>query len=218
MRKTTYSIFQQLYKVYGPQNWWPAETVFEVMVGAILTQNTSWTNVEAALKNLKKRNYLNSKKLAALNHDELADLLRPVGYFNVKTIRLQSYCRWYNKLGQYKQLHKMDTPALRQVLLAVHGIGPETADDILLYAFEREVFVIDAYTRRLFSRLGLIAGDESYEEVRAWFEAKLGRQNNKVKLFNEYHALIVHHAKHVCRVRLPKCTDCCLRRACEFAN
>ncbi len=186
------------------------------MVGAILTQNTSWTNVEAALRHIKREKCLESQKLAAMSHARLAQLLKPVGYFNVKATRLQSFCRWYNAQGQYKQLNKQETESLREALLAVHGVGPETADDILLYAFERDVFVIDAYTRRLFSRLGLLDGHEPYEVMRAWFEAKLIRQDNKVALFNEFHALIVHHAKYFCRARKPTCTGCCLRQQCNF--
>ena len=218
MRATPYSIYQRLYNTYGPQHWWPAESVFEVMIGAVLTQNTSWTNVEAALRNLRQEKLLNSKKLATLPHEHLAQLLKPVGYFNVKATRLQSYCRWYNDSGRYQQLNKLDTLSLRQALLSVHGIGPETADDILLYAFEREVFVIDAYTKRLFSRLGMMTGQESYEEMRAWFESKLKRQNDKAKLYNELHALIVHHAKHYCRARFPLCTECCLQSKCDFVS
>lgn len=187
------------------------------MVGAILTQNTSWTNVEAALVHIKREKCLESQKLAAMSHAHLAQLLQPVGYFNVKATRLQSFCRWYNAQGQYKRLNKRDTVSLREALLAVHGIGPETADDILLYAFERDVFVIDTYTRRMFSRLGLLDGhEEPYEVMRAWFETKLKHQVNKVALFNEFHALIVHHAKYFCRARNPACTDCCLRQQCNF--
>ena len=216
MRNTPHSVFSRLHRAYGPQNWWPARSRFEVMVGAILTQNTSWTNVEAALKHIKHAKLLDSNKLAGIAHRRLAVLIKPVGYFNVKATRLQSYCRWYNAHGQFKQLNKLDTPSLRSALLDVHGIGPETADDILLYAFEREVFVIDAYTRRLFSRLGLLEGHESYEVMRAWFETKLKRQDKKVSLFNEFHALIVHHAKYYCRARTPVCADCCLQRQCQY--
>ena len=187
-----------------------------MMVGAILTQNTSWTNVEAALKHIKRAKLLDSKKLEEVAHRRLAALLKPVGYFNVKATRLQSYCRWYNAHGQFKQLNKLDTTSLRAALLNVHGVGPETADDILLYAFEREVFVIDAYTRRMFSRLGLLNGHESYEVMQTWFEIKLKRQANKAALFNEFHALIVHHAKYYCRARTPICADCCLRRQCTY--
>jgi len=213
---TFYEIYKRLFKAYGPQHWWPGDSPFEVMVGAVLTQNTSWTNVEAAISNLKREHLLECKKIIATQPQHLAALLTPVGYFNVKAKRLQSYCQWYAQAGQFNKLNKLDTDSLRIRLLDVHGVGPETADDILLYAFSREVFVIDAYTRRLFMRLGLISGNESYEDLRQLFESRLRRQAKKEVLFNEYHALIVHHAKYYCRARNPECTECCLRSACEF--
>lgn len=209
-------IYKRLFKEYGQQHWWPGDTPFEVMVGAVLTQNTSWKNVEAALSNIKQHELLDCKKLIALPSNQLAKLLRPVGYFNVKAQRLQSYCRWYDGAGQFSKLRKLDTVVLRQRLLSVHGVGPETADDITLYAFERDVFVIDAYTRRLFCRLGMIDGTESYERLRELFESKLRRSVDKVTLFKEYHALIVHHAKHFCTARKPKCSDCCLQSVCLY--
>ncbi len=216
MAATLYNIYQRLFNAYGPQHWWPGNSPFEVMVGAVLTQNTSWTNVEAALHNIKQADLLDCKKIIALPQQQLATLLRPVGYFNIKAKRLQSYCDWYHQSGQFRKLNKLDTATLRRQLLAVHGVGPETADDILLYAFGREVFVIDAYTRRLFERLGLVTGTETYETLRELFETKLNRQQNKAQLFNEYHGLIVHHAKYFCRARTPECTSCCLQSVCKF--
>jgi endonuclease III related protein len=204
-------VFERLLAAHGPQHWWPADTPFEVMVGAILTQNTAWTNVEKALRQVTARTALTPAALLALPEPELAALLRPVGYFNVKAARVRAFCAALLEAGGEAALAVMDTAALRTRLLAMHGIGPETADDMLLYAFERPVFVIDAYTRRLFARLGLIGGGEPYEVLRAWFEQPLGPD---AALFNEYHALIVRHAKDLCRARRPRCGDCVLRELC----
>ena len=203
-------VYQQLYSHYGPQHWWPADSPFEVMVGAVLTQNTAWSNVEKAITNLQEHQALDPAVIVSASRDELAHWLRPSGYFNVKASRLQHLCTWYIEAGGYDSLVQLDTASLRQALLSVHGVGPETADDILLYAFERPVFVIDAYTRRLFARLGLFKGAEPYEAMRARVEESLGQD---VGLFNEFHALIVHHAKEFCRVR-PRCTGCTLSACC----
>jgi endonuclease-3 related protein len=184
------------------------------MVGAVLTQNTAWTQVERALAKLKALGPLAPEPLLALPLTHLAECLRPVGYFNVKAKRLRSFCAWYVAQGGYPPLARWDTAALRQALLSVSGIGPETADDILLYAFGRPVFVIDAYTRRLFARLALVEGHEDYETLRAFFELGLGPD---ARLFNAYHALIVCHAKEVCRKR-PRCGGCCLGASCAFAH
>ncbi len=205
-------VYSQLLSYYGPQDWWPADTPFEVMVGAILTQNTAWTNVEKALASLIRENLLEPGVIIAAPQPQLAACLRPSGYFNIKAKRLQSFCHWYLRSGGFEALQSRGTETLRRDLLTVNGIGPETADDILLYAFERPVFVIDAYTRRIFSRLGMIAGDEDYEALRAWFEQALGAD---VALFNEYHALIVAHAKEACRPR-PLCERCCVSRGCLY--
>lgn len=205
--------YHHLFKMYGKQYWWPAKTPFEVMVGAILTQNTAWTNVEKAIINLKKHKLLTAKKIVQATPDYLAELLKPTGYFNIKAKRLQSYCQWFLAQGGYDQLNKLSTEKLRETLLAVHGVGAETADDILLYAFHRPVFVIDAYTRRLLTRLKIIKGDESYETLRALMEANL---KSEVNLFNEYHALIVMHAKERCRKTKPICEKCLLKKICHF--
>lgn len=209
-RKSLLLIYQRLFDHYGPQHWWPAETPFEVMVGAILTQNTAWSNVEKAIANLRARNRLDAAAIAATRRDHLANWLRPSGYFNVKAGRLKNFCRWYLDAGGFGSLSRLGTAQLRQALLSVNGVGPETADDMLLYAFEQPVFVIDAYTRRLFTRLHLFAGNESYDSLRLAIESALGPD---VALFNEYHALIVRHAREVCRVR-PHCGDCFLRGYC----
>lgn len=205
------SVYDRLFRHYGPRSWWPAETAFEVMVGAILTQNTSWTNVERALGRLREIAPLQPQAIAELSAERLGEALRPVGYFNVKARRLQTFCRWLLAQGGEEHVGERDTLSLRQDLLAVHGIGPETADDILLYAFGRPVFVIDSYTRRIFGRLGLAEGEESYEELRALFEQALPKDS---ALYNEYHALIVEHAKTTCRPR-PLCPGCVLKDLCR---
>lgn len=207
-RRSLISVYRRLYERYGTQHWWPADSPFEVMVGAVLTQNTAWVNVERAIDNLREADLLSAQAIAAMHPQTLAEYLRPAGYFNVKAKRLQALCKY---LVAHPQLEQSDTQSLRVRLLTVHGIGPETADDILLYAYQRPVFVIDAYTRRLFGRLGLMEGDASYETLRANFETGLGED---VALFNEYHALIVMHAKHVCRKK-PLCDSCCLSRHCR---
>lgn len=229
-----HDVYRRLHRAYGPQHWWPGETPFEVMVGAVLTQNTAWSNVEKAIANLKQARALDANVIATTPHARLARWLKPSGYFNIKAQRLGNFCRWYLAQGGFASLNSWDTAQLRHGLLSVNGVGRETADDILLYAFARPVFVIDAYTRRLHSRLGHIHGDEGYESVRMFFESALeGRSRRpasrdintsmyvknreKVKLFNEFHALIVRHGKEVCRPR-PRCRECCLLSACPSAK
>ncbi len=206
--------FHSLASCYGPQYWWPAGSPFEVMVGAVLTQNTAWLNVERAIQNLIEKNRLSAERLVAARHDHLARWLRPAGYFNVKATRLKNFCLWYLDAGSFAALKKLDTETLRQSLLKVNGVGRETADDILLYAFERPVFVIDAYTRRFFTRLGFIQGDEEYDQLRLAIETALGPD---VSLYNEYHALIVRHAREACRIR-PLCDACVLEKTCPAAG
>lgn len=203
-------IFKILHNQYGDQHWWPGETPFEVMVGAVLTQNTAWINVERAIANLISAGCLSAKMVLDISHEQLAEMLKPSGYFNVKATRLRNFCQWYVDNDEHEKLQQWETVALREALLSINGVGPETADDILLYAFDRPVFVIDAYTRRLFSRLGLIAGNEAYEDIRKHFESELTTDS---KLYNEYHALIVWHAKQFCKVK-PDCGVCCLRDGC----
>ncbi|MCG6896023.1 MAG: endonuclease III domain-containing protein [Thiocapsa sp.] len=206
-------VHEVLVACFGPQDWWPAESAFEIMVGAILTQNTAWTNVERALMRLQARIPLSAEAILRLDSDELADALRPSGYFNVKSQRLRSFCEAYLQAGGLSGLDRLPTPALRAWLLGLKGVGPETADDILLYAFERPVFIVDAYTRRIFSRLGLLAGKEPYERIRDAFERALGPD---VPLLKEYHALIVQQGKAVCRSR-PACDRCALWQTCAAA-
>ena len=184
------------------------------MVGAVLTQNTAWTNVERAIANLKEAGVLSPQAVVEAHPRRLAGWLKPSGYFNVKARRLRAMCRWLIGRGGIRKIARLPTQDLRKALLAVHGIGPETADDILLYAFHRPVFVIDAYTRRIFQRLGVIDGNEDYETLRRVFETTL---DSDAQLFNEYHALIVVHGKDICRKR-PLCENCCLAERCPSSN
>lgn len=208
------SIYECLLNMYGRQQWWPADSAFEVMVGAILTQNTNWSNVEKALALLKEQINLTPEALLSLSTPDLEICLKPSGYFRIKTQRLQNYCRWYLERGSYQGLDELSTSELRERLLKVQGIGPETADDILLYAFNRPVFVIDAYTRRLLQRLDLIQGQEKYEDCRQLFETQLPKN---VDLYKQYHALIVIHAKQHCRKTKPVCHACQLAQDCLLA-
>lgn len=208
-------VHDRLLAAYGPQGWWPARTSFEVMVGAVLTQNTAWSNVEKAIANLHAAEALDAEKLLHAPLPQVAQWLRPAGYFNVKAKRLRNFCAWFLARGGETALRRMDTAALRRELLAINGVGPETADDILLYAFQRPVFVIDAYTRRIFGRLALLEGDGPYDEMREHIESRLRRSHRDlVPLYNEYHALIVRHGKDVCRPK-PRCELCCLAGECE---
>lgn len=204
------NVYELLREQHGPQQWWPADSVFEVMVGAVLTQNTAWSNVEKAIANLKQAKTLTLQRMVNMPLDSLAQLIRPSGYYNLKAKRLQAYCQWLDKKGGVESLKDIETKVLREELLTVYGVGPETADDILLYALDRPVFVIDAYTRRIFSRLGLVDGDERYDDLRLAFEGELER---KIELYGEYHALIVSHGKDVCR-KSPLCNTCLLARHC----
>ncbi len=211
-RQRFYKVYERLIQRYGEQHWWPADSPFEVMVGAILTQNTNWTNVERALENLKARSSLDARQILEHEHEVLAGFLKPSGYFNVKAIRLTTFCRWYIEQGGFEKIDREQTQQIRESLLAIKGIGPETADDILLYAFKRPVFVIDAYTRRIFSRLGFVSDDLSYEQLQQIFEQAL---ETDVAMFNEYHALIVRHGKTHCRT-VPQCTGCSLKTLCRY--
>jgi endonuclease-3 related protein len=204
------AVYRRLFAAHGAQHWWPGDGPFEVMVGAVLTQNTAWSNVERAIRALREAGCLEPRRILELTHQHLAQLIRPAGYFNVKARRLKSFCAWYLEQGGRESLVRLDTSTLRRGLLSVDGVGAETADDMLLYAFERPVFVVDAYTRRLFERLGDLEGGEGYEAIRRLFESGLGPDAG---LYNEYHALIVRHAKVTCRKR-PLCGECPLTGLC----
>ena len=207
-------IYNRLFDRYGPQRWWPADGSFEVVVGAILTQSAAWTNVERAISNLKGGNALTPEALHDLPLDRLAQLIRPSGYFNAKALKLKSFVERLDRKygGDLNRLFALDTASLRQELLSIHGVGEETADSILLYAARRPSFVIDAYTRRIVSRLGLAPSKDSYGDFQALFAQNLPRDE---RLFNEYHALLVRHGKEVCR-KTPDCPRCCLRTLCPY--
>lgn len=199
-------IYRMLLDHYGPRHWWPADTPFEVAVGAILTQNTNWRNVEKALQRLHDRNLVSVDALLALDTATLEELIRPSGYFRQKTRRLQGFCAHLREhhRGRLETLLSQELSEAREELLSLHGIGPETADSILLYAGEHPSFVIDAYTLRLFSRLGLLSEATRYSAARDFFMDRLPPDPT---LYNEYHALIVIHGKQTCRPR-PLCTIC----------
>ena len=194
----------------GPMRWWPAKTPFEVIVGAILTQNTSWTNVERAIANLRAADMLTPSAILAARSSRLANLVRPSGYFRQKAKKLKAFVKFLRREygGSLKQMFESPTELLREKLLSVHGIGPETADSILLYAGKHPVFVVDAYTHRIFGRHGITDGEPEYETVRALLEAALPRD---WQLFNEFHALVVNTGKNWCRKSEPRCTECPLR-------
>lgn len=199
-------IYQLLIERFGGQDWWPGQSQFEIIVGAILTQNTNWTNVEKAIANLKSANLLSAEKLYHLESEKLAELIRPAGYYNIKTKRLKNLLSWlFEKYdGQLSALENLGTACLREELLAVNGIGRETADSILLYAFERETFVVDTYTARIAIRHGLINSEADYEQLSELFQSNLQQD---AKLFNEFHALLVQVGKNFCKPK-PNCSDC----------
>ncbi len=208
------ALYRSLSEAYGVQPWWPAESPFEVVVGAVLTQNAAWSNVEKAIARLRQAGLLSLGALLEADHATLAEAIRPSGYYNIKARRLRNLCEFVAAQGGLEALAAQGLEEQRRGLLSVNGIGPETADDILLYALERPVFVIDAYTRRLLQRLDLADGREGYEELRRGFEDALAAD---VQLYQQYHALIVVHAKAVCR-KTPRCGSCALAARCPTAR
>jgi len=207
------AIYRTLRRRFGAADWWPGESVFEVCVGAILTQNTAWTNVERALGSLRARGLLSYAALRPLPASRIGLLIRSSGTYNVKARRLAAFLRFLGReyRGSVTAMARERPERLRERLLSVHGIGRETADSIALYAAGAPVFVVDAYTRRIFSRLGLISGREEYDEIQRFFMWELPRD---AALYNDYHAQIVRLAKDVCRPR-PRCAECPLENLCE---
>jgi len=199
-------MYERLFNNFGPQHWWPGDTPFEIMVGAILTQNTNWQNVERAINNIKKAGLLDPKKLLA-NKKRIPSLIRPSGFYQLKTKRLIEFLRYFVERydGEIKNFDDKDTKSLRDELLSIKGIGPETADSILLYALNRPVFVVDAYTRRFLLRHRLIGDDADYHKIQRLFEENLPRDT---RLYNEYHALIVRLGKEYCKKNEPLCDIC----------
>lgn len=210
INETLTEIYQLLFERFGPQHWWPGETQFELITGAVLTQNTNWGNVEKAIANLKSAELLTPKKLHDIEVSELAELIRPAGYFNIKAKRLKSFVNWLfeNYDGKLSELENVDTERLRAELLGIKGVGRETADSILLYAFDREIFVVDAYTARVAIRHGLIEPEADYEQLRELFQSNLLPE---AKMFNEYHALLVRVGKEFCRPKA-RCAGCPLEK------
>ena len=200
------ALYKTLLRAFGPQQWWPGETPFEIAIGAILTQNTNWSNVERAIANLKRVNTLTALALHALPNGELAELIRPAGYFNVKTKRLKAFLDYLIAAhsGSMAKMKRHDIVRLRPELLGVNGIGPETADSILLYALEKPIFVIDAYTKRVLSRHGVLAYEKSYDAFQELYHNALPHE---FALFNEYHALFVRIGKEFCKPT-PRCGGC----------
>jgi len=212
LKEKLLSLCHRLAAHFGPLHWWPADTPFEVVIGAFLTQNTAWRNVELAMAGLKQAIPLTPQALCDLSTQRLEELIRPAGFFRQKAQRLQLFSTYLldRHQGDLAAMLSGPLPQVRDTLLRLKGVGPETADCILLYAAQRPSFVVDAYTRRLLKRLGLLTGDESYAVIRALFMDHLPHQ---VDLFNAYHALIVEQCKIICRKR-PLCESCPLRPQC----
>lgn len=213
---TIYSIYKKLHRHYGSCNWWPAKSPFEVIVGAILTQNTNWSNVEKAITNLRRADALDLTALLDFDRHQLELLIRPSGFFRQKAERLQLFCSHIKEQhnGSLDHLFAQELDTVRNELLQLKGIGPETADSILLYAAKRPSFVIDSYTNRLFARLGILSGNEKHTEVRALFMRELPAET---PLYNEFHALIVIHCKEFCR-KAPRCHGCPCADICAWST
>lgn len=198
--------YDRMYQHFGSRHWWPAQSTFEVIIGAILTQNTAWANVEKAIENIKAAGGLSIKRLFDIPDETLAGWIRPSGYFNIKTRRLKAIIHFIVERyeGNLEKMASVPLDTLRKELLNIYGIGEETADSILLYAFEKPIFVVDAYTRRIFARHRLVGEKSPYNEIQRFF---MGNLPKNVPLFNEYHALIVETGKTFCR-RKPLCYSC----------
>jgi len=201
------AIYEKLHDCFGPQEWWPGETPFEVMVGAVLTQNTNWSNVTRAIDALKRGNVLSYQAMVSMDRDTLAELIRPAGYYNIKAGRLQNLLFMLRDryAGDVDVFLSQSQETMRESLLAVKGIGPETADSIVLYAAGLPSFVVDTYTHRIFSRHGLVPEETTYDEIQETFTHALPRD---AALYNEYHALIVNLGKEFCRKTRPRCSEC----------
>ncbi len=203
-------IYEKLYVSFGPQSWWPGQTRFEIIVGAILTQNTNWLNVEKAIKNLRKERLLTPLKIKKVSLLKLTSCIKPAGFFNVKAKRLRNFVHFLFEEygGNLNKLAVENLSVLRPKLLNVNGVGPETADSILLYAFKKEIFVVDAYTKRLLTRHKIVPPDSDYHNMQKLFMECLP---SNAQMFNEYHALIVRLAKEYCKTK-PQCEGCPLNK------
>jgi endonuclease-3 related protein len=207
-------IYEKLFATFGPQGWWPASSPFEVAIGAILTQNTNWKNVEKAINNLKKHCLLSPKKLKEIDEKKLSMMIKSAGYYNQKAKKIKEFVKFLieNYNGKMEEMKKENPEDLREKLLSIKGIGRESADSILLYALDMPVFVVDAYTYRIMLRHGLIYEDITYDELKDLFEKNLPHD---VKIFNEYHALLVKVGKEFCKKSVPKCNGCPLEEFLE---
>ncbi|MBT9163650.1 MAG: Endonuclease III [Chloroflexi bacterium] len=214
IRQSLEQIYRRLLDRYGLQHWWPADEPFEVIIGAILTQSAAWTNVEQAIINLKEAGALNSATLNRIPINDLADLIHPSGYYNAKARKIKAFVERLEASygGSLEGMLALDIDALRRELLSIYGIGQETADSIILYAAGKPIFVIDAYTRRIMSRIGLTGDEGNYAALQVLFMENLPSDE---KLYNEYHALLVRHGKEACK-RSPLCLHCCLSDLCQF--
>lgn len=203
-------VYNKLLEYYSEQHWWPCNNEYEMMVGAILTQNTNWKNVEKAIKNLG--NLLNPVDILQLDNSILSELIRSSGYYNQKTIKLKILTQWYKKYDfNIGKVRVMNGDYIRNELLGLYGVGNETADSILLYALKKPYFIIDTYTRRLFSRLGYNV-PKKYDEFRLFIEENIKKD---IQIYNEFHALIVIHGKHFC-LKKPQCTGCPINYFCPW--
>jgi len=218
--KKLLKIYTTLFDSFGPQGWWPAKTRFEVIVGAILTQNTNWKNVEKVIAAMQGEGLFEPKKLDKVTLQRLAELIRPAGYFNQKAKKLKAFMNYFEKYNlDVEKMMREDLTTLRDELLSVWGIGPETADAILLYALDKPVFVMDAYTRRVFSRMGFVDEKIGYEDLRGFFESSAWdkTEDSRLKTFKEFHALIDELAKRYCKP-VPLCEKCPVSHLCNFSG
>ncbi len=208
-------IYDRMLEHFGPRGWWPGETVFEVCVGAILTQSVSWKNVTKAIDNLKKAGLLELEAMYRASDEEIEQCIIPTMYYRMKTKKLKAFVNHvmekYN--GDLDKMFSKDTDSLRTELLGIYGIGPETADSIILYAAEKPVFVVDAYTRRIFSRLGIFEENVTYDQMQKYF---MSRISPEAPLYNEYHALVTGIGNRFCSNKRPKCRECPLSETCLY--
>lgn len=214
-----FDIYKILLNTFGEQHWWPTDSKspeFEIMIGAILTQQSTWKNVEDAIKNLKRKNFLTPERLAFADQAEIEEIIRSTGFYKQKARRIMDFSKYIQEKysGDIGLMFAKDRDDLRNELLSLKGIGKETADSIVLYAAHKPIFVIDAYTYRIFSRIGMITGKEKYDELREKIEKEI-RPNEKI--YNEFHALLVQHAKTICKTK-PLCGECPLLENCKFGR
>ncbi len=208
-------LYNKLLEEYGHQGWWPAETPFEVIVGAVLTQTTNWRNVQKAIENLKKRGLMTPQSIIESDLSEIEDAIRPCGYFRIKAKRLINLIQFFYEKFDFdlKRMEEVSLHSLREMILSVRGIGPETADSILLYALNRLTFVVDAYTKRICVRLGIIDENADYYTIKGFLEDSIPQD---LELYKDFHAQFVIHGKMRCKKTKPLCKNCPLMPECQF--